>query len=320
VERVPRKFLVRKEEGRGGGYEKVRHVKRGILRGGEDDDEEANPHHPSATLPPFALTLTHDLPHPPPPYPKVVSVSGGSRHGVLVTENGLAWSFGAPGPWLGLGPSCKYKHPNPTKVLFPTPVLVNGASCGRQHTALTTTGGKIMTVGKAEVGRLGLNVNMVPRSSDPECAVPQVARLPGGEEGGKLRSEMKPVFSVTGSVWREAREAIGKFKEAKEKRIRDEDDTGEKRGDRGGGRGGGDGLRFFYELSIIYKQHRYTTPSKNSNLLPVTKNGRAFPPPPLKPALPQNPTRRDRLGRYYLLQGHYILSWLLMTLTFTEEI
>ncbi|GMI43607.1 hypothetical protein TrCOL_g7817 [Triparma columacea] len=177
VERVPRKFLVRKEEGRGGGYEKV------------------------------------------------VSVSGGSRHGVLVTENGLAWSFGAPGPWLGLGPSCKYKHPNPTKVLFPTPVLVNGASCGRQHTALTTTGGKIMTVGKAEFGRLGLNGNIIPRSSDPECAVPQVARLPGGDEGRKLRSEKKTVFSVTGSVWREAREAIGKFKEAKEKRIRDEDDT-----------------------------------------------------------------------------------------------
>ena len=92
-----------------------------------------------------------------------------------------------------------------------------------------------MTVGKAEFGRLGLNGNIIPRSSDPECAVPQVARLPGGDGGRKTSSSAKPVFSVTETVWREAREAIGKFKEAKERRIRDEDDTGEKRGDRGWG-------------------------------------------------------------------------------------
>ncbi|GMI03732.1 hypothetical protein TrRE_jg10556 [Triparma retinervis] len=153
-------------------------------------------------------------------YSRVVSVSAGSRHAVLVTSAGLAYAFGAAGPWLGVGPSCSSPHPEPTRILFPTPVLVNGVSCGKAHTALTTTGGRVLTCGKAEFGRLGLPAGVISRSSDPSCAVPQVAPFPPGPSGSAWRP---PQLSVTATGFANAGEAIRQQREARG-RSGDEDD------------------------------------------------------------------------------------------------
>lgn len=87
---------------------------------------------------------------------KVVAISAGSRHAVCVTDNGLAWSFGGGGPWLGLGPNSRSYQPRPVQIPFPGNVLVSGVCCGESHTVLSTISGKILTCGKPDFGRLGL--------------------------------------------------------------------------------------------------------------------------------------------------------------------
>ena len=104
----------------------------------------------------------------------IIAISAGAKHLVCVTRAGEAYSMGASGPHLGLGPACRFQWiQSACKMLLPGDVLINGVSCGEKHTLLSCTDGRIFVCGDGRYGMLGVDGKDLEMASCEENAVPK---------------------------------------------------------------------------------------------------------------------------------------------------
>jgi len=89
---------------------------------------------------------------------RVRAIAFGANHGVFVTEDGAAWTFG----WnvygtCGLGrASARVDRPERVESLWSVEVLVSDAACGDAHTLLLTRDGHVYAFGSNRDGQLGV--------------------------------------------------------------------------------------------------------------------------------------------------------------------
>ncbi|GMH61479.1 hypothetical protein TrST_g9070 [Triparma strigata] len=126
-------------------------------------------------------------------------VKGGRRWGVIVGRDGTVWSLGAAGPWLGVGPNCRWRQRQPCQIMLSADVLINGAECGEAHTVLTTTCGKVLACGEANFGRLGVREG-VEKASDRFGGIPRECEF--GEREGE------GIYCVMDDGFNDARQAV----------------------------------------------------------------------------------------------------------------
>ncbi|GMH55711.1 hypothetical protein TL16_g01975 [Triparma laevis f. inornata] len=131
-------------------------------------------------------------------------IAAGSTFCVIVNRDGTVWAMGKEGPWLGVGPNCRWKQERPSQVMLEGDLLINGVACGEKHVILTSTEGNIWACGEGEFGRLGVRegvekasdrVNSIPRESEEGWekigAEEDGKKMEEEEEGRKGRRKMK---------------------------------------------------------------------------------------------------------------------------------
>lgn len=112
--------------------------------GASDVEKEAGK---LASLPPAKISLPKDV--------KVVKISTGLHHTLLLTSNGDVYSFGSNSHGqLGCHDSLSLVPRGvPTKVMLPDKVAA--ISAGSYHSAVMTVAGEVLTFGSHSKGQLG---------------------------------------------------------------------------------------------------------------------------------------------------------------------
>jgi alpha-tubulin suppressor-like RCC1 family protein len=139
---------------------------------------------------------------------RIIGVSCGFRHTVLLSDDGRIWTFGSNNcGQLGLGHEDNKNRNVPIEIQrgeygLPEDVIITGVSCGEYHTVLLSEDGKhIWTVGRNDHGQLGhgdrINRNVPKEIQRRVNELPEDVKIIGASCG----SHHTVLLSDDGRIW-----------------------------------------------------------------------------------------------------------------------